>query len=30
MEAVPVKIILNDQTALLGAARYAALHAGLV
>ncbi len=30
LEAIPVRVILNDKTALLGAARFAALHAGLV
>lgn len=30
LERVPVRIILNDQAALLGAARYAALNAGLL
>ena len=30
MEAIPVKVILNDRTALLGAARHAALSAGLL
>jgi len=26
LEAIPVRVILNDETALLGAARYASLH----
>jgi glucokinase len=30
MESIPVRVILNDRTALLGAARYAALSAGLL
>jgi glucokinase len=30
LEAIPVRVILNDQTALLGAARYAALRASLM
>lgn len=30
LEAIPVKVILNDKTALLGAARCAALRAGLL
>jgi glucokinase len=30
LEPIPVRVILNDQTALLGAALYAALEAGLV
>jgi glucokinase len=30
LEAIPVRVILNDKTALLGAARFAALHAGLL
>ena len=30
MESIPVKVILNDRTALLGAARHAALSAGLL
>ncbi len=30
LEAIPVRVILNDKTALLGAARYAALRAGLL
>jgi glucokinase len=30
MEAIPVKVILNDRTALLGAARHAALGAGML
>jgi glucokinase len=30
MESIPVKVILNDRTALLGAARHAALGAGLL
>lgn len=30
LQAVPVRVIMNDQTALLGAARYAALQAGLI
>jgi len=30
LEAIPVRVILNDKTALLGAARYAALQASLV
>ena len=30
LEAIPVRVILNDQTALLGAAHYAALRASLV
>ncbi len=29
LEAVPVRVILNDQTALLGAARYAAMKMGI-
>jgi glucokinase len=29
MEAIPVRVIMNDKTALLGAARVAALHAGV-
>jgi len=29
MESIPVKVILNDRTALLGAARHAALSAGM-
>jgi glucokinase len=29
LESIPVSVILNDGTALLGAARFAALHAGL-
>jgi glucokinase len=28
LTAIPVKVILNDKTALIGAARYAALQAG--
>ena len=30
LETIPVSVILNDEAALLGAARYAALHAGLM
>ncbi|HET8702060.1 MAG TPA: glucokinase [Nitrococcus sp.] len=30
LQAIPVRVIMNDQTALLGAARYAALQAGLI
>ncbi|MCI0659290.1 MAG: glucokinase, partial [Acidobacteria bacterium] len=30
MESIPVKVVLNDRTALLGAARHAALGAGLL
>jgi Glucokinase len=30
LEAIPVRVILNDKTALLGAARYAALQASLI
>jgi glucokinase len=30
LEAIPVRVILNDQAALLGAARYAAIAAGLL
>jgi glucokinase len=30
LEAMPVRVILNDKTALQGAARYAALHGGLL
>jgi glucokinase len=30
LEAMPVRVVLNDRTALLGAARWAALHAGLL
>lgn len=30
LRAIPVRILLNDQAALLGAARYAAIQAGLV
>ena len=30
LEATPLRVILNDKTALLGAARYAALQASLI
>jgi glucokinase len=30
LEAIPIRVILNDQTALLGAARHAAIAAGLL
>lgn len=30
LEAIPVRVIVNDKTALIGAARYAALRAGLL
>jgi glucokinase len=30
LEAIPVRVILNDKTALLGAARYAGLQASLI
>lgn len=30
LEAIPVRVILNDKTALLGAARYAALQSSLI
>jgi glucokinase len=30
LEAIPVRVIVNDRTALLGAARYAALRASLI
>ncbi len=30
LEAIPVRVIVNDKTALLGAARHAALRAGLL
>lgn len=30
LRAVPVRVLLNDQAALLGAARFAGLHAGLI
>lgn len=30
MEAIPVRVVLNDQAALYGAARYAAIRAGLI
>ena len=30
LERMPVRVILNDKTALLGAARYAAVHAGFL
>jgi glucokinase len=30
LEAMPLRVIMNPKTALLGAARYAAIHAGLI